>query len=156
MARFTSLMWCFHISLALLLATLAVLAVPERAFADTGSCGGFCSSYCDGDPVCLNDCNAACEDGYGDCSNCSEYSGANQTYCMAGCDAAQGTAMCDSACNGCTRNTFCDGKVGLDWLLCVSVEPLCSGTCSAILTNCRSCSCRDADPKQAELSCGCY
>jgi len=68
MVRFLTFLSYSTLSLAMVLATVAVLAVPEDAFADAGSdCAEYCGSFPPGAPEeywqCLADCcsrDAAC------------------------------------------------------------------------------------------------
>ena len=91
MNRFLALAAWFPVSLAMVLATVAILAVPERAFADDGSdyCTSYCASQCDPmDKDCLKTCGGYCYAGYYDCDFCKSLSGGDYYWCMAGCNAA--------------------------------------------------------------------
>jgi hypothetical protein len=73
--------------LAAVLATVALLAVPETALADAGTdfCNSYCSAQCGSDLMCQTSCYSACYDGYYNCDDCASYSGNQYTWCMAAC-----------------------------------------------------------------------
>src|SRR5947209_4522297 len=89
MARVSKLLSWFCFSLAGVLVTVAMLAVPENAFADAGTdwCNNYCLGVCGSDPMCYSSCFTPCEDGWQSCDLCGNYSGAQYTYCSAGCNA---------------------------------------------------------------------
>ena len=77
MDRVLAMLSKFHISAALVLATVAFLAVPEGVFADSGNCDKDCTKMCkdDADPVaCHAACMADCES-YVPCQNEPDGSG---------------------------------------------------------------------------------
>src|SRR5439155_19900394 len=106
MARLCTLMSHFCISLAMVLMTVAALAVPvQEARADTGSewCTSYCNDACASDPMpaeCYGKCYSPCYAGYNDCKDCAKYSGNQATWCIEGC---QGGANAGPFCN-----FFCD------------------------------------------------
>lgn len=84
--------WLFS-SLAIALAVLVPLTVPENAIADGGS---DCSTVCNGNPTCVTCCEAC----NGDPSCISECSVSLITYDDCGC------SQVGQDCNG-TNNNFC-------------------------------------------------
>lgn len=139
MARLSYFMSWFCFSLAGVLLTVAMLAVPENAFADPGT--DYCTGYCNGLGLSPGDyitCVADCKDGYYDCADCANYSGNEATWCNQGC--AQGQNMCDK--------TNCVTTSCLD-LPCVAAVG-----CKKITdpTNCGGCICM---PNSSMTSCVC-
>ena len=92
MDRFYSLASRLFGYLAFALALLAPLAVPQNAWADSGSdcamgCGDYCAAQCGSDMMCSMSCNSACNSG---CSCSQQYPG----------DPSAQAACCQTACNG--------------------------------------------------------
>jgi hypothetical protein len=117
MTRFLAFVSWFHVPVAMVLATVAALAVPEKAFADTGST---CFYYCwngecpDADPTCMAACEARC---------CADQCGFD-AVCQASC--------CKEACGmnasiGSDDYNKCIAKCSADPIRCVqNTVPTCS------------------------------
>ena len=84
MARFCACMSWFLFCLTPTLITVAALAVPEDAFAETGDCADYCQKKCatNSDPyTCGMSCNSYCGSS---CDNCKFYP-QDQTNCEIDC-----------------------------------------------------------------------
>jgi hypothetical protein len=93
MIRLYSLGWWSCVSLALALAVVATLAVPEEAFADSGSCtycASACTTQCGSDNTCYENCMASCTQG------CCTQQCNGDTTCMESC--CEGACGSDQTC----------------------------------------------------------
>jgi hypothetical protein len=164
MSRLYSLgSWIFT-SVAITLAVLVPLTVPETAFADTGDvqctlqCYKSCSSQCaPGDQTCQNNCLAACAgqccvqqcNGDSSCqSTCCQLYCGSDINCMQGCLA--GGNPCGGRCN-------VDPPPGVQW--CCNTCPArnnadcgAAGGCNAV----GNCNCACQNSMGAGTPCGCY
>lgn len=132
MARFLTLFSVFHISAAMVLASVAFLAVPESAFAapnQTAECASTCESSYGNDNSSYWTCVAGCCNTYdpGDPNCCSTFCDPSDPDCVAQCGAL--LTCVPSTCN----NMSCllppaDGVCG---------DNTCSGG-----TACTSCTCK--------------
>lgn len=157
MARLCTLLSYFCISLAMVLLTIAALAIPvQEVRADAGEeCGKYCTSKCTGDKTCYDNCYADCTAGYADCTACAQYAGtAKFDDCMAGCNAGGGPA--NQVCVNCTpcNQKNCANLPFPDWIFCF-LGPNCIGSCDSNAQACANCLCREAVPPQASLACAC-
>ena len=135
MDRFCSLASHLFGYLAFALAVLAPLAVPQNAFADSGSdCASACSAGCNGDTTCMMNCSSVCSDGgcnarcYGDpsceatCSNCISQCNGNST-CQANCAGAI-SGWSPFWCSSCTTAVDPVSGKSCDTGLCLCVNPI--------------------------------
>lgn len=130
MARLCTLLSWFFFCLTPVLVTVAVLAVPENAFADAGTeyCESYCKGQCGDDMTCFMNCNAACNGGWtSGCDFCSGKSGDEYTWCMAGCNAAPPPECCNSAEECSYKYPLYPCKDGKTYPTC----PTCSSCCVA-------------------------
>lgn len=101
MARLSSFLSCFFICVAAVLATVAMLAVPESAFADAGSdCVTSCTALHTPGTSEYYQCIADCCNGDADC--CSSACGMDpicQTTCAGGGPPCPYTDTCNTTCN---------------------------------------------------------
>jgi hypothetical protein len=109
MSRLLWVLSCCLIWLAPVLATFAVLAVPESAYGDGG--GDWCASYCGGLGLSDEDyqrCYGACYDGYYTCDDCAGYIDPDMvTWCYAGCQGSDTSGpYCRLSCD-CSAISAC-------------------------------------------------
>jgi hypothetical protein len=130
------------ISVVMVLATLAGLAVPPTALADDAGdwCTFYCNDFCAGKgKTCMMSCWATCYNGYSNgCDSCSGLSGDAYTECIAGCtEAISAAAPCKIGyceVSGFNRCNLTDPN---------DDPPCAGGECSTAAPNCSgSCECR--------------
>ena len=124
MDRSCSLLSWFFFCMAAVLATVATLAVPENAFADTGSdCANYCiaQGYYPGTSG-FNNCVGSC------CSaTCGSDSGCKTNCCASACGS---DSVCNSACSAAAVDCFwCFCSQYVDCHIIIS-----SPTCNCILS----------------------
>jgi hypothetical protein len=85
--RVSDLLSCFFCSFACVLATVAVLVVPQTAFADLEECQIWCDAQYPGQGSDYSACVKICE--Y-TCPECAALSGQDRIDCMDQCMAAAG------------------------------------------------------------------
>lgn len=75
------------------LMTIAVLAVPHTAYADSGNlfCDDYCATQCGSDSICEANCISACTGG---CDPCKYYSEPQYSQCMTWCKASESAEGC--------------------------------------------------------------
>jgi hypothetical protein len=128
--------WCCT-SLALVLAVLAILAVPEEAFADSGacdSCATSCTNQCGSD----NDCYEVCMTG---CLNvcCSQQCGSDPTCWNSCCQDACGS---DQTCLNNCLVAFCS-RMDCETPNCLSLPCSNDNTgCNKTPGSCNDCNCK--------------
>jgi hypothetical protein len=155
MARVSNFLSLFFFSLGTVLVTLAVLAVPENAFADAGSdCAASCASdWTPGTPdyyTCLEGCcGKGCTPG-------------NLVGCQVAC--------CDSACSGASNYSEClaacsadvcdvaNCAVSCDVKNCIASGNNCIGSCdnsggTKVCIAC--CPCHNTEPLATMPQCEC-
>jgi len=106
MARLYGMASWFPVSLAMVLATVAVLAVPQYAFAD-GGCGCQdgddaclqCCSNCGDDPVCAQGCATIEVSVSTDPPSCSPYNLSCASFMEAQCSPGPQCGMPGCGCN---------------------------------------------------------
>ena len=140
MARVSNLLSWFFFCMAGVLVTVAMLAVPENAFADDGDtwCATYCYGVCSGDITCIGNCTGPCHDGYYNCDDCANYSSPQDTYCNAGC------LQAGKSCNAVSGNRRCDDGCYFDPknATTCSITVLGSNTgCVLGMNNCATCVC---------------
>jgi len=171
MARLYALLSYFHVALAMVLLTVAALAVPENAFADEpvacampvpgepgydcyfndpegmGTC---CAGKCGGDTACTEAC---C------CGACSlNYAVGSTEYndCVSRCNAASQLAACDAVGKDMSCNDQCHRTAGTI-AACRGQEIGQPGTCLK-KAGCYGCKCNPFfDPTEAGvMKCFCW
>jgi hypothetical protein len=167
MLRLYSLGSWFCTSLALTLAVVAALAVPEGAFADSGlppppppctNCSGDCSYQCGSDNTCYENCMTDCT---GPCCNgqCGSDPDCYYSCCQAACGDDQ---TCQANCQagwagpGCTGGTTCytpGNKCNpTDYPNCSNMHDQCAAT-PPPGNDCSGCICKG---NKVGGFCGCY
>lgn len=148
MGRVWQILLCCHLSLAMALATVAVLAVPQTAFGDI-SCAITCATtHGTGNQNYWN-CVAACCDAdqlpRGSC--CTQYCDPNDPQCVEKCTVANtcaGPGICNNLSDPCVGrpSNDCTGVATKDYCLAKSKDECSACACQRELGDETKCTCR--------------